>query len=175
MANTSVENLLTFIIKHGKNRFPKPDQVVEELKRVGTESYRIRPALAQSVNLVLVQTLANIRALEKSLKEVNRPIEKGFAGFSTTLETIPGIAPIYSAGIFAEIGDIARFASEAHLARYAGLAWRKTQSSSFTAEDTPLMRQSNATLRYYLVEAANSVRNRIPPQHFGSERFFNFS
>jgi len=93
---------------------------------------------------------------------VNRAIDKGLAGFSTTLETIPGRGPIYSAGIFAEIGGIDRFESEENLARYALLAWRKTPSGNFKAEDTPLQRQSNVTLRYDLVEAANRVKNRIP-------------
>ncbi len=36
------------------------------------------------------------------------------------------------------------------------------QSGHFTAEDTPLMRQSNATLRYDLIEAANRVKNHNP-------------
>jgi transposase len=115
------------------------------LEVVARESYRIRPALAKSINLVLATTLANIRALQTSLAEVNKATEKGFAGFTTTLQTIKGIGPIYAAGIFAEIGDIRRFATDAQLAKYAGLAWRKRQSGNFTAEDTPLMRQSKAT------------------------------
>ena len=80
-------------------------------------------------------------------------------GFEITLQSIPGIGPVYAAGIFGEIGDISRFQKEAQLARYAGLAWRKTQSGDFEADETPLMRSANAYLRYYLVEAANSVRN----------------
>jgi hypothetical protein len=38
----------------------------------------------------LAQTLSTIRALKKSLKEVDKAIESQFAGFATTLETIPG-------------------------------------------------------------------------------------
>ncbi|MBI1923744.1 IS110 family transposase [Candidatus Poribacteria bacterium] len=78
--------------------------------------------------------MANIRALGKSLAEINSSQEKAFVGFTTTLTTIPGIGAIYAAGIFAEIGDIRRFASDAPLARYAGLAWRKRQSGNFTFE-----------------------------------------
>lgn len=162
VAMTDMEQLLAFVIAHGKNRFQNPEEVVRKLVQVARESYRLRPTLAKSVNLVLATSLANIRALAKSLAEINAAIETAFAGFTTTLTTIPGIGTIYAAGIFAEIGDIQRFASDAQLARYAGLAWRKRQSGNFTAEDTPLIRQSNATLRYYLVEAANSVKNHNP-------------
>jgi transposase len=145
LAETPVEHLLQFVIKHGKNR-----------------SYRIRPELSESVNLVLATTLNNIRALNASKKEVNAAIEKAYNGFSLTLDTIPGIGIIFAAGIFAEIGDIERFASEAQLARYAGLAWKRSQSGDFSADETPIFRSSNVHLRYYLVEAANSVKNNEP-------------
>ena len=96
------------------------------------------------MNLVLVTTLNNIRALKESLKEINTAIEKAYQGFSLTLDTIPGIGIIFAAGIFAEIGDIQRFALEAQLARYAGLAWRKSQSGDFQADETPIIKSSNA-------------------------------
>jgi transposase len=159
LANISVDDLLQFVIKHGKNRFSKPEEIVEKLQKVARESYRIRPSLAESVNLVLATTLNNIRALKASLKEVNSAIQQAYQGFSLTLDTIPGIGSIFAAGIFAEIGDIKRFDSEAQLARYAGLAWRKSQSGDFEADETPIFRSSNIHLRYYLVEAANSVKN----------------
>jgi hypothetical protein len=42
------------------------------------------------------------------------------------------------------------------------LTWRKHQSGGFEAEDTQRIRSGNRFLRYYLVEAANSVKNREP-------------
>jgi transposase len=162
LSETPVEDLLSFVIKHGKNRFPHPEEVVTKLQQVARESYRIRPSLAESVNLVLTTTLNNIRALKVSLKEVNAAIERTYNGFSLTLDTIPGIGAIFAAGIFAEIGDIKRFTSEAVLARYAGLAWKKSQSGDFEADETPIFRSANIHLRYYLVEAANSVKNNEP-------------
>ncbi|MRN12600.1 transposase, partial [Akkermansia muciniphila] len=62
----------------------------------------------------------------------------------------------------AEIGQIDRFENETKIAKYAGLYWRKLQSGRFTADDTSLSRNGNQYLRYYLVEAANSVRKHIP-------------
>ena len=160
LAEIPVEDFLSFVIKHGKNRFSQPEEVVTKLKQVAREYYRIRPSLSESVNLVLATTLNNIRALKASLKEVNIAIEKAYTGFSLTLNTIPGIGSIFAAGIFAEIGDIKRFDSEAQLARYAGLAWKKSQSGDFVADETPIFRSSNVHLRYYLIEAANSVKKR---------------
>ena len=72
----------------GKNRFQNPLEVVKKLDTVARESYRIRPTLAQSVNLVLATYVANIRGLKESLKEINVAIASSFAGFTTTLETI---------------------------------------------------------------------------------------
>ncbi len=58
----------------------------------------------------------------------------------------------------AEIGQIERFENEAQLAKYCGLYWKKNQSGNFESERTPLTRTGNQYLRYYMVEAANSIR-----------------
>ena len=49
------------------------------------------------------------------------------------------------------------------LAKFCGLTWRRHQ---FEGEDRPLTKTGNAYLRYYMVEAANSVRTSCP--EFGS-------
>ena len=46
--------------------------------------------------------------------------------------------------------------------RYAGLTWTEHQSGAFRAQETRLIKAANAYLRYYLVQAANSVKNREP-------------
>ena len=75
-----------------------------------------------------------------------------------TLTSIPGIGKVYSAGIIAEIGDIHRFNSQASVAKFAGLVWHKNQSGEFEAEHSQMIKSGNRYLRYYLLEAANSVR-----------------
>ena len=80
-----------------------------KLKEVARESLRIRPQLSKSMNLVLARTLANIRALNKSLTEIDKAIQDALKGFVLTLQTIAGMGPIDSAGIKASIGDISRF------------------------------------------------------------------
>lgn len=168
IVNISLEDLVHFVCDKGKNRFSQPVQVAEKLKQVARESYRLRPALAKSVGIVLATTMQNIRTLEKSLKEVDKAIEKAFAAFpntlqrtfgKSTLQSIPGIGPVYSAGIYAEIGDINRFATDAQIAKFAGLTWKRKQSGEFEAQETRMIKAANTHLRYYLIEAANSLRN----------------
>lgn len=79
-----------------------------------------------------------------------------------TLTSIPGIGTVYSAGIIAEVGDIRRFASQASVAKYAGLVWTQHQSGEFEAQNTRMIKSGNRYLRYYLLEAANSVRRCDP-------------
>ncbi len=162
IANATDEELVQFVIKHGKNRFSDPEAVVQKLKYVARESYRLRPALAENMHRILCLSLANIRVLKASLEELNQTIHKQLSAFSITLTSIKGIGDVYAAGIFAEIGDINCFPSEAQVARLAGLAWKRHQSGNFEAQTTRLDKQSNAYLRYYLVEAADSLRRHNP-------------
>ncbi len=162
IANASDEELVDFVVKHGKNRFSDPEEIVSKLKYVAKESYRLSPALAENVHRILCLSLANIRALKASLQELNQTIHKQLSAFSITLTSIKGIGDVYAAGIFAEIGDINCFPSEAQIARYAGLVWKRHQSGNFQAQTTRLDKQSNAYLRYYLVEAADSLRRHNP-------------
>ena len=62
---------------------------------------------------------------------------------SNVLISIPGIGPVISAGIMAEIGDINRFPSQSQLGKYAGLAWRQHQSGDFEAENTKQIQSGN--------------------------------
>src|SRR5690625_4181050 len=111
---------------------------------------------------VFVMNPKQIANFKKSYSDMDKSIERIMKGVPQTLQTIPGVGPVFTAGIIAEIGQIERFENEAKITKYAGLYWRKHQSGRFTAEDTSLSRNGNQYLRYYLVEAANSVRRQIP-------------
>lgn len=158
IVKASLEELIFFVCEKGKNRFTKPSDIADKLKQVARESYRIRPALAESVSIVLSTTMQNIRTLQKSLKQVDKAIENEFAAFPNTLQSVDGLGPVYSAGIFSEIGDIKRFPSDAQLAKLAGLVWKRHQSGEFSAEETRMIKAANTHLRYYLIQAANSMR-----------------
>jgi len=158
LAHLPLEELTQFIIDNGKNRFKDPEKVVETLQRAARESYRLRPALASSIDLILATILQTSRALQEALKEGDRAIEKEFEAFPNTLQSIKGIGPVYSAGIFSEIGEIRRFPREDALAKFTGLTWKRYQSGNFEAEETRMSKTGNEYLRYYFLEAANALR-----------------
>src|SRR5699024_3629141 len=107
-----------------------------------------------------------IQAYQKEIRLIEQAIDKCIKGMNTNaliiLQSIPGIGPVWASGILSEIGDITAFHSSDALAKYAGLYWPKGDSGDFISEDNQLSIAGNPYLRYYLSEAANSVRKHIP-------------
>lgn len=164
LAQMPLEDLAQRLDTLGKGRSPDPQQVALELQRAARASYRLDQALGEAVNLVLALSWQNIHTFQAQVKKVDQAIAREIQAFPQhlCLLSVPGIGPVFAAGLLAEIGPIARFANQAALARYAGLTWQQHQSGNFQAEETPLLRSGNAYLRYYLVEAANSLRVHNP-------------
>lgn len=158
LVHLPLEDLTQFLITNRKNRFKEPEKVIQMRNKAARESSRLRPALASSLDLILASIIQTIRALKETLKEVDQAIEKEFNAFPNTLQSLKSIGPVYSAGIFSEIGNIHRFLKEETFAKFAGLTWRRHQSGNFQAEETPLSKNGNEYLRYYLIEAANALR-----------------
>jgi transposase len=162
LAEASVDELAEFLIEYGKNRFEDPVAVAKELKKAARSSYRLPKAMADSVNLAMASSIRVIRTLQEQLKSLKKAISDHLDAIPQTLDSVPGIGPIYASGILAEIGDIHQFDSHKQLAKFAGLAWTENQSGDFTASHTRLIRSGNRFLRYYLIEAANKVRMHDP-------------
>jgi len=80
------------------------------------------------------------------------------------LSTIPGVGPLLSLTIAAEIGDVSRFSSPAKLVGYAGLAPRISQSGERSATGR-LSKAGSRTLRWAAVEAANQAWRESNPWH----------
>jgi hypothetical protein len=132
---------------------------VETLQRAARESYRLRPALSSSIDLILATILQTLRALGEAFKEVDKAIEKEFQAFPNTLQSIQGIGPVYSAGIFSEIGDIRPIPTpKMPWPSSLALTWKQYQSGNFEAEETHMSKTGNEYLRYYLIEASNALR-----------------
>jgi transposase len=156
-----LEELATFVQQQGRGRFTAPSEVAATLRRAARDSYRLDRVLDEPVTLVLGTTMATIRTLHSQLKEVDQTIARDLAAIPAarrTISSVPGLGPVWTAGLIAEIGDIHRFSDDGALAKYAGLVWNPHESGAFQAEDTALSKAGNAYLRYYLIEAANSVR-----------------
>lgn len=162
LAQAALAELIAFLQQKGHNHFADPDAVARTLQRAARDSYQLHQVLQEPLRLILGTTLATIRVLQTQLRHLDKTIAHDLRGVPNSLGSVPGLGPVWTAGLVAEIGDVTRFRDEAALAQFAGLTWKAHQSGTFQAEDTALSKRGNTYLRYYLVEAANSVRIHCP-------------
>ena len=164
IAEMEIEDLAAMLQQKGRGRFSDPEKLAKSISKAIRDSYRLGKVLEGSVDVVLATYAMMIKTLKQQVKELDKAIEQLLEVIpeSQCLLSIPGIGPVYCAGILAEIGQIERFEDQAKLAKYAGLYWKRSQSGNRESERTSLTRTGNHYLRYYLVEAANSVKNREP-------------
>jgi transposase len=162
---SSIEELVAFVSTKGKNRFSNPHKTAKLLQKAARDSYRLDKVLYEPLNTSIASSFNVIKAFEDEIKTIDKAITKAIKGINTTeyqsLISIPGIGPVLASGILAEIGTITSFDSHDALAKYAGLTWRINQSGDYSADDTKMTKTGNKYLRYYLIEAANSVKNNI--------------
>jgi transposase len=159
IAELPFDELVEWLDVRGKRRFADPQDNARTLQQVARDSYVLPQALQVPVHQIRSWSLQHITFLDTQIKRLDTVIAETLAAIPHTLETIPGIGPVFAGGIVAEIGDIARFEyDQAKVAKFAGFKWHKHQSGDFTAEETRLTRTGNRYLRYYFCEAANAVR-----------------
>lgn len=158
LAHANLDELTAFITKTGRGRFSDPAATAKAVQAAARGSYRLPLTVNDSVNQAMSVSITGMRALEQQIKTLDKAIEQQFVIIPNTLTSIPGIGKVYSAGIIAEIGNINRFQSHASVAKYAGLVWTQHQSGDFEAANSHLIKSGNRFLRYYLLEAANSMR-----------------
>lgn len=164
VAEMPLEDLSDFLHTKGRGRFADSEKLAKSIQKAIRSSYRLGEVMADSVDQVLGTYAMLIKTYTKQIKTLEKSIQSVLETMpeARSLLSIPGISHVYTAGILAEIGQIERFDNQAKLAKYAGLYWKKNQSGNFTAQNTPITKSGNHYLRYYLIEAANSVRNHIP-------------
>lgn len=162
LAQTPLAELAGYLSAKGRGRFKDPAELAATLQRAARDSFRLDQVLDEPLTVVLGTTMATIRTLQAQLRAVDKTIAQELKAIPQTLSSVPGLGPVWTAGLVAESGAIQRFADDAALAQYAGLVWPAHESGTFQAEDTALAKTGNAYLRYYLVEAANSVRLQCP-------------
>lgn len=162
IAAIDISLLADFLKEKGKNRFNDPEKVAKCIQKAARSSYRLSKCVEESIDILMATSIETIKSTKTQIKQLDKAIERLLTGIPNTLKSIPGIGPVYCAGILAEVGHIHRFKDQASLAKYAGLTWSKHQSGKFTADETNMIRSGNRYLRFYLVEAANSVKNNEP-------------
>jgi transposase len=183
LADIPVEDLALHLQELGNNNLPDPLSNARKIHRVVQESFPAPDGFTLPLQYILDLTLERIRFTQSQLKRVNAVIANEIKSHPSIskLATIPGIGPVYSSGIGAEIGNTSRFLqgekwdkkrkryrprnlrdAEDAIAKIAGLWWPRSESGDFEAEDRRMAKTGNRYLRYYLVEAADSMRKRIP-------------
>ena len=162
----SEEELLAFLAEKSRNRISDISRTSELLRKAARDSYRLDKCMYEPLNVSLASSFNCIQAYQKEIKLIEQAIEKCINGMNPNafliLKSIPGIGPVWASGMLSEIGDISAFHSSDALAKYAGLYWLKNDSGDFTSEDNQVSKAGNLYLRYYLGEAANSVRRYVP-------------
>jgi transposase len=116
---------------------------------------RFRSAYGQRIEslVVLVNSLTNeIDELTSSIAWLLRD----HAGYHA-IQAIPGVGPIIAAIFVAEIGDVHRFASAAHLTSWCGVTPRHRESDT-TIRRGPITKQGSKLVRWAAVEAAQKLR-----------------
>ena len=160
--DSSEEDLIAFLAKKSRNRIKDISKTADLLKKAARDSYRLDKALYEPLNVSIASSFNCIETFKREIKVIDNAIEKEIKGLNPNafiiLQSIDGIGPVFAGGIIAEIGDITAFHSSDALAKYAGLTWKSNQSGDFDGEDTPMIKAGNRYLRYYLGEAANSMR-----------------
>lgn len=165
IATRSLDDLIDFIMEHGKKHFNDPEATASALKEAARKSYRLNPSVDNSLNFVLRSCLENMKALEKQKKAVEKAIENELPFFNNEylcLTSVKGIGPVIAAGLISEIGGISRFDNDSALAKFSGLYWSEYQSADFVADDTYIKKTGNVYLRYYFVQAADQLRKYLP-------------
>lgn len=98
-----------------------------------------------------------IKALDRRIRQVATTIPE-----ARLLQSVPGIGPYRSLVVCAEVLPIARFASAAHLASYAGLAPRSSRSGQRPIRYGQIPAGANRHLRGALVQTVVSHLKCVP-------------
>jgi hypothetical protein len=183
LAALPVEDLALQLHEMSGHHLRDPFDNARKLKRVSQESFPLDELLALPVQRILDLTLEHICFLEGQVAQTEQWVTTELQAHPPIIQlaTIPGVGPVFSSGKGAEIGSTQRFLQspkwdkkrkrfrprnlrdvEDAVAKIAGLWWPRSASGDFEAEDRRMAKTGNRYLRYYLIQAANKMRQHIP-------------
>ena len=192
LVERSVEALGSRLDTWSRQGLDNPVETAQRLQAVIADSFPLPQELAEVLHPLLRLTLDHLNFVEQQIRQVERLIRQEVRAHhpgAQCLQTIPGVGLVLAAGIAAEIGPLSRFLDgekwdrrkkrwrpknlrdvEDAVAKYAGLWWPRKESGGFRAEDRRLAKKGNRYLRYYLVEAADKLRQYLPEYQAYYER-----
>lgn len=176
IANQSLEDLTAFINSKSRHRIADPENTARLIQQAVRNSYRLDKSLYEPLTTSLSTSINCINAFKKELAVIDKAILKAVKALSNNeyqcLLSIPGIGPVLAAGIIAEVGSISNFKNDSALAKFAGITWKRDGSGDFEADDSHMTKTGDKYLRYYLLEAANLVRQSLPDyQNYYHKKF----
>lgn len=147
-----VQRLRATLLRHG---IVEPRRLVQQDAVLDTLELPPRAAASvASLRRVLALVRAELRRVDREVLTLAKtdPI-------AVALQHLPGIGPRLALMIRAEIGDVRRFPTPAHLASYAGLVPR-VEASAGRYRYGRITRRGSPWLRWALVEAAMHAADR---------------
>jgi transposase len=114
---------------------------------------RVRLAPAYAARVESLRDL--IEAFDRQVTIFERDLRRELAEHPSyhAIQTIPGVGETFAAVFLAEIGDVRRFTSPAHLCSWAGLTPRHRESDT-TVHRGPITKQGSRLVRWAAIEAA---------------------
>ncbi|MEG0805961.1 MAG: transposase [Lachnospiraceae bacterium] len=119
--DTPEEKLLEFLAKKSRNRIADISKTSDLLKKAARDSYRLDKCMYEPLNVSLASSFNCIQTYQKEMKLIDQAIANCIKGMNpnafTILKSLPGIGPVWAAGMLSEIGDITAFHSSDALAK----------------------------------------------------------
>lgn len=162
LAKAPLSELASLIETASKGRIVDAPGRAAIARKMAQDSYPLLEEAKEPINFILDQTTALIRFLEDQIKEVDERIEPILESIDDPIKSVPGIGPVFAAGIIAEVGDLRRFRGQPSVASYVGIIPSMDDSGDFQSSLNHMTKTGNAYARYYYIEAANSLRTVNP-------------
>jgi transposase len=179
-----IESLIEQLLTWSGGQLPDPVHNAKQLHKIIRQSFRLHPELSAALHDLLTMTLEHIAFIEKQIVRVEKRLEKEIRQHHPEvlhLIDIKGIGIVFAAGIAAEIGGLERFFDgrkwdrrkkrfrnknlrdvEDAVAKFAGIWWPRKDSGDFKGQERRMNKKGNRYLRYYLIEAADKLRQYLP-------------
>jgi transposase len=196
LADLPVEELAELLNTQARGHLKDPIETARQLHQVAELSYPLPEPLATTVHTVLGLTLDHIRFLERQRDTYQTHL-------ATHLATLPeahlalaekGLGIALVAGCLGEIQDTRRFTTgqkydrqlkrwrartyrdgQVGVANLAGLWWPQNASGRFEGQARHLAQERNPYLRYWLTQAAHSLKRHRDDYADYYQRKFNES
>lgn len=183
IADIPLAELAALLAARSGHTLPDPTANADKLLHVARASYPLPSPLAAAWQHVLQHTLAHLRFLSDKQTAYRQAIAQQLDALPEAQLALDfkGLGPILVAGCLAEIQDTARFTSglkfdrqlkrqrprtyrdgQAAVANLAGLWWPRHDSGRLHGQHRALARERNTYLRFWLVQAANTLRRYQP-------------